>query len=165
MLSTNRAKWIVRIALAVSIVVILTSAGGVAAAPKCRKIGGSYTAQAVAGPDCLSPIGFCAARSYKGDVAGDSAFTGSSLIQTADTPTTGVVLVTGDNLIRTKDGDLLTKDAMVLRTTGDGDFAGTETVVGGTGIWSGVTGHLNATGTFTAATGGEAKYTGSVCAP
>src|SRR5262249_37723596 len=160
MLSTNYIKWATWAVLAVSIVIMLTSASGAIAAPKCRKVSGSFTLQAITGPTCLSSVGICAAGFYKGDVAGNSTFIGTSLIQTIDTPTTAVVLLTGDNLIQTKDGDLMTKDAIVLRTTGDGDFAENDTLISGTGAWAGATGHLNATGTFTVAAGGEGKYTG-----
>jgi hypothetical protein len=94
---------------------------------------------------------------------GPSAFTGTSLTQTIDTPTTGVVLLTGDNQITTKAGTLSTKDAIVPRTTGAGDFAEVDTVVAGTGEWAGATGVLRAQGTFTVAGGGSGEYVGQVC--
>jgi len=46
----------------------------------------------------------CATGSYSGGLAGTSAFTGTSLVPTVDTPTTAVVLLTGDALITTKAG-------------------------------------------------------------
>jgi hypothetical protein len=109
--------------------------------------------------------GPCATGVYSGDLAGSSTFTGTSLIPTVDTPTTSVVLLTGDIAIRTRRGDILTKDAIVLRTTGPGDFAEVDTVVGGTGALVGISGVLRAQGTFTAAAGGEGRYRGEICLP
>jgi hypothetical protein len=57
------------------------------------------------------------------------------------------------------------KDAIVLKTTGAGDFAEVDTIVSGTGEWVGVTGTLQAQGTFTTAAGGKGWYTGEVCRP
>ncbi len=74
------------------------------------------------------------------------------------------VFLTGDNLIQTNKGNVITKDAIVLRTTGAGDFAEVNTIVGGTGDWSGVTGQFSAVGTFTSA-GGKGNYSGGVSAP
>ena len=110
------------------------------------------------------PVGvqICAAGSYSGGVAEPSAFVGISLIQTVDTPTTGMVLLTGNNQITTKAGVLLTKDAIMLRTTGVGDFAEVDTVISGTGGWAGATGVLRAQGTFTVASGGS-EYVGQIC--
>lgn len=76
-----------------------------------------------------------------------------------------MVLLTGDNAIESAGGRVLTKDAIVLRTTGDGDFADVDTIVGGTGVWAGRTGVLRAQGSFTTAAGGEGRYAGEVCAP
>ena len=58
----------------------------------------------------------------------------------------------------------MTKDAIVLQTTGAGDFAEVDTIVGGTGEWAGTTGSITAFGKFTGA-GGEGAYTGEVCTP
>jgi hypothetical protein len=82
-----------------------------------------------------------------------------------DTPTTAVVLLTGDNLIQTARGNLMTKDAIVLKTSGAGDFAEVDAIVGGTGAWIGVTGTIRAQGTFTTAAGGKGQYTGEICRP
>jgi hypothetical protein len=54
-------------------------------------------------------------------VSSNSFFAGSSLVLIVDTPTTSVVLLIGDNLIRTAEGDLMTKDAIALRTNGAGE--------------------------------------------
>jgi len=150
---------------AIAVVITLMAATSWAiAAPACRKVSGKFTLQPVSGPTCTSPVGICATGVYQGGIKGDSQFTGTSLNLTVDTSTTGVVLLTGDNVIHTDDGDLMTKDAIVLDTAGAGDFAELDTVIGGTGAWAGAAGHLSANGTFTSA-GGEGDYSGEICLP
>jgi hypothetical protein len=127
------------------------------------KVNGSFTLAQVTGPACLSPVEFCATGVYTGDLAGTSSFTGTTLIPTVDTPTTGVVLVTGDNVIQTKGGgSVITKDAILLRTTGLGDFAEVDTVISGTGQWAGAVGVFRGQGTF-ANGAGSGDYIGEVC--
>jgi hypothetical protein len=127
------------------------------------KMKGSFTVTQVTGPACSSPVGFCASLVYTGDLAGTSTFTGTTITQTVDTPTTGVVLVTGDNVIQTKiGGSVTTKDALFLRTTGNGDFAEVDTVVSGTGPWAGAVGAIRAEGTF-ANGSGTGNYVGEIC--
>ena len=135
------------------------------AASGCKQVNGKFMLQPVSGPDCVSSVDICAIGSYSGAIKGSSAFTGTSLIPTVDTPTTAVVLLTGDNMIETKGGTLLTKDAIVLQTTGAREFAELDTITGGTGEWAGASGQLTATGTFNAATGGQGVYSGEVCVP
>jgi hypothetical protein len=106
------------------------SATGMAGADaKCRIISGRFTLEPVAGPECTSSVGICARGTYIGSLLGSSFFTGSSLIPTADTPTTSVVLLTGDNVFELRDGTLITKDAIVLKTTGAGEFAEIDTII------------------------------------
>jgi hypothetical protein len=143
---------------------LLAIAGDVYASAGCKNISGKFTLQTVTGPACASAIGICATGSYSGGLKGTGSFAGTSLIQTADTPTTSVVLLTGDNVITTAGGTLLTKDAIVLQTAGAEAFGEVDTVVGGTGEWAGAVGQLTATGTF-AASGGQANYYGQVCLP
>jgi hypothetical protein len=164
MFSRTTLRKAILTALAISAASALVFANRGAAPFKCRTVNGKFSLQSVSGPTCTSPVGLCATGSYSGGIKGNSEFTGSSLVPTVDTPTTSVVLLTGDNIIHTDSGDLLTKDAIVLRTTGAGDFAEVDTVVGGTGDLAGATGQFSATGTFTAA-GGEAEYRGEICTP
>jgi hypothetical protein len=131
----------------------------------CKNLRGSFTLQAITGPACTSSVGICATGQFRGAISGDSTFIGSSVIATADTPATGIVLVTGDNTIETRRGTLKTRDAIVLKTTGQGDFAEVDTIVGGSNAWAGATGQLRAEGTFTASAGGQGSYRGEVCAP
>jgi hypothetical protein len=74
-------------------------------------------------------VGICANGQFSGAISGNSTFTGSSVIATADTPAIGVVLVTGHNTIDTRSGTLKTRDAIVLKTTGQGDFAEVDTII------------------------------------
>ena len=140
---------------------VLAASGAEAAA--CKKVSGSFTLTPLSGPACTSPVGICATGVYKGGIKATSVFTGTSVIPTVDTPTTAVVLVTGDNQLTSSSGTLQTKDAIVLRTIGAGDFAEVDTVIGGTGQWTGATGVLRAQGTFTATAGGGGDYVGEVC--
>jgi hypothetical protein len=119
----------------------------------------------VSGPDCNSAVSICGAGKLTGSLAGTSFFVGSSLEQNVDTPSTSVVLLTGDNRIETRRGALLTKDAIVLRTSGDGEFAEVDTIVGGTGGLAGATGVFTATGLYSAAIGGSGIYEGELCLP
>jgi hypothetical protein len=148
-----------------ALLALTVASDGALAAARCRQVDGRFTLRPVSGPTCTSAVGVCATGVYSGDLEGSSTFTGTSLIPTVDTPTTAVVLLTGDNTIRTRRGNLLTKDAIVLRTTGAGDFAEVDTVEGGTGALVGGSGVLRAQGTFTAAAGGEGRYTGEICLP
>ncbi len=151
--------------IAVAVVTTLMIATSWAmAAPTCKKVSGKFTLQPVSGPTCTSPVGLCATGVFQGGIKGNSEFTGTSLTPTLSTATTGVVLLTGDNIIHTDDGDLTTKDAIVLSTVGAGDFAELDTVIGGTGAWAGAAGHFTANGTFTDA-GGEGDYSGEICLP
>ena len=100
---------------------------------RLQEVNGSFTLTPVTGPPSTSPVGICATGVYWGDIKVTSVFTGTSRIPTADTPTTAVVLVTGDNQLTSSGGTLQTKDPIVLRTVGAGDFAEVDTVVRGTG--------------------------------
>jgi hypothetical protein len=145
--------------------IALLLAGANALAAGCKKVSGKVALESVAGPDCTSAVDICATGSFSGGLSGQSSFVGSSVIPTVDTPTTAVVFLTGDTTITTKGGTLLTKDAIALRTTGVGEFSEVDVIVGGSGEWAGVTGTIQATGTFTAATGGSGSYSGEVCFP
>ena len=158
------ARWFKLGFLSLSALLTLLLVGSVAAASGCKKIDGKLTLQAFPPTVCSSAISLCASATLKGDLAGVSDFTGTSQAVTADTPTTGVILLTGDNIIHTSGGDLLTKDAIVLRTTGQGDFAEVDTVVGGSGVWAGATGVFRAQGTFANGVG-EGEYIGEICTP
>lgn len=164
MLRKIAARWFALATLVVVGMLALGGPDGALAAATCRKVEGKLTLQALDPSTCPSPVGLCAAGTYRGGIKGTSAFTGTSFIQTADTPATAVVIATGDNTIAAEGGTLLTKDAIVLQTVGDGHFAEVDTVIGGTGEWAGAAGTLQATGTF-ANGSGAGTYQGEICTP
>ena len=129
-------------------VLALASAGIANADSRCHQVHYRVTLAASADPGCTSPIGLCAIGELFGSVSGNSEFVGTSFVPSVDTGATSVVLLTGDNTIHLRDGDLYTKDAIVLATVGDGEFAEVDTVVGGTGAYAGATGTITATGVF-----------------
>ena len=157
----SRPARLVLIVVAALLALTLVSSGTFAAST-CKPVGGAFTLQAVNDPGCLSPVGLCAIGVYQGSIKGTSSFVGSAFLTSADTPTTGVVFATGDNTIHTNKGDILTKDAIALRTISEGAFAEVDTVVGGTGEYAGASGVLTATGTFLNGSG-SGVYIGQVC--
>jgi hypothetical protein len=160
--STHWTRFAVK-AMVPSILLVLI-ATQVLAASSCKKVKGKFTLQAFAGSECTSAVGICANGTFSGDLAGTSVFIGSSLLPTIDTPATAVVFLTGDTTFTTNSGTFLTKDAISLNTTGKGEFAELDTIVGGTGAWAGSTGRFTATGTFIDGSG-EGAYSGEVCVP
>jgi len=147
----------------VATIVVLVAFSNAEAAQQCKRVHGEFVLTPLTGPACTSSVGICATGVYRGGIEGESLFIASSVIQTVDTPTTSVILVTGDNTISSPDGDVFTKDAITLQTTGDGAFAEVDVLVGGIGEWLGATGTLTATGTFSATEGGSGRYEGEVC--
>jgi hypothetical protein len=164
MTTNHTSRWIRFAVLSISGLLALLLVGGAAAASSCKKINGKLTLQALPSSTCSSAISLCASASLSGDLAGTSAFTGTSQAPTVDTSTTSVILLTGDNSIHTSGGTLLTKDAIVLQTTGDGNFGEVDTVIGGSGEWAGATGTFRAQGTF-AGGSGQGDYVGEICTP
>jgi hypothetical protein len=147
---------------AAGLALLLASSG--ATAEGCKTMTGKMTLTAVSGPTCLSPVGICATGELSGGLKATLSFTGTTVVPTVDTPSTSAIVVTGDSTFTTRVGDLLTKDAIVLRTAGAGEFAEVDTIVGATGELAGSTGTLQATGAFTGA-GGSGTYTATVCTP
>ena len=164
MTTHHTARWIRLAVLSLSALLTVLLVGGAAAASSCKKINGKVAIQALPPSTCPSPFGLCASVSFGGDLAGMSFFTGTSQVSTVDTPTTSVILLTGDNTLQTSGGTLTIKDAVLLQTTGEGHFAEVDTVVGGSGEWAGATGTLRAQGTF-ANGSGTGDYVGEICAP
>ena len=161
-----------RIAIAILLAVSLTAAallsappGKAAAAAKCKNVRGHVTSQ-TATENCPSPIGLCAAGQFYGAIRGELFLVATSLTPTQDTPVTGVYMYTADDVIKTKEGDIYTKDAGALNLTpgSTGDDISIVTITGGTGAYTGATGRLRASGTFSES-GGEFSYEGELCTP
>src|SRR5262245_15207989 len=128
----------------------LILAGPAFADPICKAVHGRLDLAAGA-PTCGSDISLCAAGILNGTLSAHSDFIGTGLVTTKNTEATGDVVLTGDNTIHTNDGDLYTKDSIVLAATGQ--FAEVDTIVGGTGHYLDATGYRTATGTFLNAAG------------
>jgi hypothetical protein len=152
-------------AVLVAAVIFSAPAGNASAAAKCKNVRGHITSHTVT-ENCNSPIALCAAGQLYGAIRGEFFLVATSLTPTQDTPVTGVYTFTGDNVIKTKDGDIYTKDAGVLNLTpgSTGDDVSIVTITGGTGAYAGATGRLRAPGTFSES-GGEFSYEGEICTP
>lgn len=156
-----RARGTALLAGALLVLISLLSMGGQAGAAS-GSVKGRFESQAVTGAGCTSPVGLCTAGTLTGGIKGTFEFTATSLIQSVDTPTTGVVLYTGDIAIHTKDGDLSCKDAGAFRTTGAGEVSSVCTIIGGTDGLAGTSGVIQFVGTFTTAFGGAGDYRGTL---
>jgi hypothetical protein len=134
--------------------------------PPCREVEGSYQERDTSGPGCTSPVGLCIAGQYRGDIKGAFAGQASTIVPTADTATTGVLLFTSDSVIEARigrrSGTLIIKNSGAFRTIADGSIVDLQAIVGGTGDFTGASGALRAEGTFTNGAG-ESDYTGTVC--
>jgi hypothetical protein len=145
-------------------------AAPLSAGAECRRVHGTQDEVPVSGPACTSPVGLCTLAQISGSLKGEAAFTATSILPSADTPTTGVVFVTGDTemtavQLGSRGGTLLIKDAAAYRTTGDFDLVDLQTIVGGTGDFAGASGTLRISGHFAPQTGGTTDYEGTICLP
>lgn len=150
--------------IAIGLALLVVAAGDHSASAASRAVG-NFSSVAVSGPDCISPVGICTAGELTGGLKGTFSFTGTNLIPTTDTPTTGVLLYTGDLVLTTKDGQLFCKDAGAFQTTGAGAVSSVCVIVSGTGGFTGATGTIQFVGTFTFASGGEGEYRASYNVP
>ncbi|HLL14793.1 MAG TPA: hypothetical protein VK388_07000 [Pyrinomonadaceae bacterium] len=162
-----------RIAIAILLVVSMAVASvfpigraNAANAPKCKQVRGHAISHTVSGSECASPIGLCAGGQLYGGIKGELFLVATSLAPTQDTPVTGVYIYTADDVIRTKTGDIYTKDAGALNLTPNstGDDLSIAVITGGTGDYAGATGALRIYGTFSE-TSGEFNYEGQICTP
>ena len=161
---SRRIVAVIMLAVSLAAAAVFSTPAGRAAA-KCKNVRGHVTSQTVT-ENCASPIGLCAAGQFFGAIRGEFFLVGTSLTPTQDTPVTGVYIFTGDNVIKTREGEIHTKDAGALNLTpgGAGDDVSIATITGGTGKYAGATGSLRASGTFSEA-GGEFSYEGELCTP
>ena len=154
---------IVRIVLASVLLIPIMAVDSTASAT--ANVVGHFSSVVVGGPDCLSPIGLCTRGTLSGGLKGSFFFTATSLVPTADTPTTGVVLYTGEIVLTTKDGTLTCKDAGGFQTVGAGAVSSVCAIVAGTAGLAGASGTIQFVGTFTVADGGDGDYRASVSLP
>jgi hypothetical protein len=152
-------------ALVAAAALFAAPAGRASSAAKCKNVRGHVTSQTLT-ENCASPIGLCAAGQFYGAIRGELLLVATSLTPTQDTPVTGVYMYTADDVIKTKEGDIYTKDAGALNLApgSTGDDISIVTITGGTGAYAGATGRLRASGTFSEA-GGEFSYEGELCTP
>jgi len=152
----------------VGLLSLMISGSAAEADPRCRPVIGAFDLIPVS-EGCASPVGVCGRGTFRGLLRGPYTAVLTSITSTADTPSTGVVLVTADLALQarlgSKTGALNFKEAGGFHTTGDGEFAELFSIVGGTGDFAGATGTLFATGTFDFAAGGEGQYHGTICTP
>jgi len=125
---------------------------------------GNFSSQQVTGPSCTSPVGLCTEGALTGGLKGTFTFTATTLTPSVDTPTTGVLLYTGDLMLTTKDGALLCKDAGAFKAVGDGAVSSVCAIVSGSGSLAGATGEIQFVGNFTAA-GGVGDYRATISQP
>jgi hypothetical protein len=148
---------------------IVLSASAANANSNCQRVVGFVEEAPLSGPACLSPVGLCTQFNFRGVLRGDGEFTAATFITTTDTTTTGVVFSTGDSVIHarigSRQGDLIVKPAAVYHTAGEGELLDIQTIVGGTGDFSGASGVLRVVGNFLFPDGGTSAYDGSVCTP
>ncbi|HET9960135.1 MAG TPA: hypothetical protein VFQ61_36845 [Polyangiaceae bacterium] len=130
--------------------------------PTCRPVRGTFTVETSAGPDCPSAVGLCGRVEWRGDLNATSTFVATSSLETIDSPSTSVLVFTGDAEVSLRGGTLRTKDAIVFRLTGSGDFAEVDTIVGGTGVFANASGAWRASGTFQGNLG-QGRYDGTIC--
>jgi len=154
-------------AICAGAVVVASSSANAAA---CKAVRGLYQEIAVTGPQCLSPVGLCTAGHLIGPFKGDTLFTASNIISSSDTPTTGVVFVTGDTIVtgasfEFRQGTLSLKNAAAFHTVFDGNLTDTQVIVGGTDGFAGASGSLRAQGTVDSAGAGSSTYEGYICFP
>lgn len=136
--------------------------------PRCRSVRGTLDLIPVSAP-CTSPVGVCGKGDFRGMLRGPYTSNLLTLLSTAETPQTGVVLITGETTLQARlgfrTGTLQFKDSGAFKTVGDGEFSEIFSVVGGSQGFAGATGTLIVTGTFDFAGGGEGEYSGTLCVP
>ena len=167
--STWWSRTVKRLTPSMCVAMALALAGArLGAEDQCRKVNGHFVMRAAAPTSCPSPVGLCIEGEFSGGIRGPFTVTATSFIVTADTPTTAVVLFTGDGVIHArigdKRGDLFLKTSGAYLSVGKGEIVDLQFVNGGTGALTGASGSLRASGLFDPATGtGEAEYAGVIC--
>jgi hypothetical protein len=156
--------------IVVATLILLTTSSAVTAAdePGCQRVQG-FLEETLVTTGCLSPVGLCTVARVFGTLKGEARFTAST-IAPSEEATTGVVFVSGDTTLvnaqlGNKRGTLLIKDAAAYQTIADGNLVDIQTIIGGTGNFSGATGTLRISGNFLSDSGGSSNFEGTVCVP
>jgi hypothetical protein len=160
---TKLAKW----AVAFGAAIILVS-GQANAAGQCIPVAGTFTINPVAPADCPSQVGICGKGTFSGALRGDYFSPFTSIVPTADTPTTNVVLFTADTTLHARlgslAGDIVFKEGGAFHVAGDGEFSELFSITSSTGAFAGATGQVYGSGTAVNGAGNGA-YFGKVCIP
>jgi len=155
-------------AFACAIAAVVLVSGQANAASHCIPVAGTFDINPVSPADCTSPVGVCGKGNFKGVLRGDYISPFTSIVPTADTPTTGVILFTADNTLHARlaglSGDITFKEGGAFKTTGDGEFSELFSIVGGTSGFANATGQIYGNGTVVNGAGNGA-YVGKVCLP
>jgi hypothetical protein len=115
---------------------------------------------------CTSPVGLCTAGVFEGEplLRGTTAFVADALAPSAGLPATveppTTLSYSGLLTITTRRGSLTTRDTGIFDTAA-GLFSSRDTIVSGTGIFAGASGHLFFSGTGTSTF--ESTATGEIC--
>ena len=156
-------------AIVVAALILLTTSSPTSAdEPSCQRVQG-FLEETLVTTGCLSPVGLCTVARVFGTLKGEARFTAST-IAPSEEATTGVVFVSGDTTLvnaqlGNKRGTLLIKDAAAYQTIADGNLVDIQTIIGGTGNFSGATGTLRISGNFLPDSGGSSNFEGTVCVP
>jgi hypothetical protein len=147
---------------------IILASGQANAAGQCIPVAGTFTINPVAPADCPSPVGICGKGNFSGALRGDYFSPFTSIVPTADTPATSVVLFTADSTLHARlgslAGDIVFIEGGAFHVAGDGEFSELFSITSGTGAFAGATGQVYGNGTAVNGAGNGA-YFGKVCLP
>ncbi len=151
-------------AAAVATAAVLLVAGSASAAPTCRAVHGRFDIRPA--QNCTSPVGICGEGAFTGGLRGDYYSPFLTIVPTADTPTTGVVLFTAEAIVQASvggwQGEITFKEGGAFNGVG-GQFAELFNVVNGSGDFLGASGVLTATGSVDGTLNGGGTYDGFIC--
>jgi hypothetical protein len=157
-------------ALAALAVILLSSSASADADDRCRTLHGHLADHLLAGPTCTSTLGLCTQGTFSGGLRGEFIGIATSVIPTADTPTTAVLFATGDVIIHAhignREGDLTVKDAGLFHTSGKHEFSDLMSILSGTRSLTGISGVIRINGNSDPTTGtDQGDYVAEVCIP
>lgn len=156
----------VRAALMLTATAALLSAGPAWAEATCHSVQGRFDIHPPA--TCTSPVGVCGEGTFTGGLRGGYYSPFLTIVPTADTAATGVVLFTAEVTVQASvggwQGELFFKEAGAFNTVG-GEFTELFTVDGqaSTGGFAGARGVLAATGSVDSTANGGGTYDGYIC--